>query len=156
SIPAGSANYIQNSATQQMSANFNIDGNGLIGGNIGVGTATPQTKLEVQLAADNYGITHTDGTTRLSTNINTFLGGAGGIGHASSRPLFFYTNNPPTMLINPGTVGIGTFSPQSRLHVIGTSWFQGDTTPLAPAAGQGVGIGFLNNYGAGYVFAYDY
>src|SRR5262249_17534767 len=85
-----------------------------------------------------------------------FLGGAGGIGTASSHPLFFYANNTPTMLINPGTVGIGTFSPQSRLHVIGTSWFQGDTTPLAPAAGQGVGIGFLNNYGAGYVFAYDY
>jgi hypothetical protein len=36
SLPAGSGSYIQNSSTQQSGANFNVDGNGTIGGNLTV------------------------------------------------------------------------------------------------------------------------
>lgn len=46
-VPAGSTNYIQNSAILQASSNFNISGNGIIGGNLGIGTPTPATPLEV-------------------------------------------------------------------------------------------------------------
>ena len=42
-----SANYIQNTTTQQTTTNFNIDGNGVVGGNIGIGTATPRATLDV-------------------------------------------------------------------------------------------------------------
>lgn len=44
---AGSGNYIQNTLNPQGSSNFNISGNGFIGGNAGIGTTTPGAKLEV-------------------------------------------------------------------------------------------------------------
>jgi hypothetical protein len=53
------------------------------------------------------------------------------------------------------SVGIGTTAPNSRFHVIGTSWFQGNNTPLPPAAGVGVAIG-SDATSFGYVFAFDY
>ena len=37
----GSSNYVQNGTTQQTASNFNISGNGVIGGNLGVGTSGP-------------------------------------------------------------------------------------------------------------------
>lgn len=45
---AGSANYIQNTTSPQGSSNFNISGNGVIGGNVGIGTAAPGSALEVR------------------------------------------------------------------------------------------------------------
>ena len=36
SLPTGSGNYIQNTTTQQANANFNIAGNGVVGGNLTV------------------------------------------------------------------------------------------------------------------------
>jgi hypothetical protein len=39
--------YIQNGTTPQAGANFNIDGTGLIGGSVGIGTATPRATLDV-------------------------------------------------------------------------------------------------------------
>jgi hypothetical protein len=42
----GSSFYIQNTTTQQASSNFNISGNGIIGGNVGIGTS-PAHKLDV-------------------------------------------------------------------------------------------------------------
>ncbi len=38
----------------------------------------------------------------------------------------------------------------------GTSWFQGDNTPLPGAAGRGIGIGFSTGATGGYVFSWDY
>ncbi|HEY0547807.1 MAG TPA: PKD domain-containing protein [Pyrinomonadaceae bacterium] len=35
-IPAGNANYIQNTTTQQINSNFNVSGNGVVGGNLSV------------------------------------------------------------------------------------------------------------------------
>ena len=46
--PTGlAASFIQNTTVLQPSSNFNISGTGLIGGNLGVGTATPGSKLDV-------------------------------------------------------------------------------------------------------------
>jgi hypothetical protein len=53
-------------------------------------------------------------------------------------------------------VGIGTTTPQSRLHVNGTSWFQGDITPLSSSAGKGLGLSYSTSLDAATVFAYDY
>ena len=152
---AGSANYIQNTATQQAKANFNIDGNGLIGGSLGIGTSKPQSPLAVQTVSGAYGMTHTDGT----VTVGSYVGGGGGwLGTRSNHPLYFFANNsdPLMTLTTLGFFGIGAFTPQASLHVRGTqSWFQGRSYQLAPAAGQGVAVGFEPN-SAGYLFAYDY
>jgi hypothetical protein len=47
SVPAGSANYIHNTTSQQESSNFNISGNGAVGGNFGVGTSSPADKVQI-------------------------------------------------------------------------------------------------------------
>lgn len=122
-------------------------------GNIGIGTPNANDKLTVQTATSGYGLTHTDG----NITVGTFVGGLGGwYGTQSNHPLFFFTNNGNAQmtLTTAGNVGVGTITPQSRLHINGTSWFQGDTTPLTAAAGRGVATG-MNNTG-GYLFAYDY
>jgi hypothetical protein len=152
------SSFIKNNTdnTVQQTANFNISGDGIVGGSVGVGTSNPQSKLEVQTPSDNYGITYTNGMTRFNTYINSSLGGAGGIGTQSNHPLFFYANNFPRMFISPlGNVGIGTTSPQARFHVSsGSSWFQGDSTPLPASAGKGVVVGFSGEQG--YIQAFDY
>lgn len=46
-VPAGSQNYIQNRTTLQPDSSFNVSGNGIIGGNVGIGTSLPRYKLHV-------------------------------------------------------------------------------------------------------------
>ncbi len=53
-----------------------------------------------------------------------------------------------------GRVGIGAAAPQATLNVSGTSWFQGDSTPLPAAADKGIAIGFGGDQG--YIFGFDY
>ena len=55
---------------------------------------------------------------------------------------------------NIGRVGVGTNTPQSTFHVNGSSWFQGDTSPLPPGAGKGIVVGFSGEQG--YISAFDY
>jgi hypothetical protein len=45
---SGSSNYIQNATSQQTNSNFNIAGNGVVNGRIGIGTNTPLSKLDVR------------------------------------------------------------------------------------------------------------
>jgi len=60
-LPAGSANYIQNTGSQQSSANFNISGSGTIGGTLvaataGIGTSgAPNSLLQVGSTSSSYG-----------------------------------------------------------------------------------------------------
>ncbi|HEY9257845.1 MAG TPA: hypothetical protein VIP81_07710, partial [Chitinophaga sp.] len=46
-LPTNSGAYIQNTTTTQTTSNFNISGNGVIGGTLGVGTTTPGNKVEI-------------------------------------------------------------------------------------------------------------
>jgi hypothetical protein len=46
-IPSGSANYIQNQTAANQVASFRISGNGLIAGNVGIGTTSPAHKLDL-------------------------------------------------------------------------------------------------------------
>ena len=71
-VPAGSGNYIQNGTALQASSNFNISGNGVVGGNLGIktGGVAPATALDV-----NGIISLKDGNTRLLfSGLNTESG----------------------------------------------------------------------------------
>lgn len=90
------------------------------GGTVGIGTTNPQTKLEVQ--SSGYGITHTDGTSRLSTLI--FPGGDAWFGTTTNHPLYLFANSTRVLGISTsGNVGIGTDSPKHHLSISGgPSW----------------------------------
>lgn len=112
--------FIKNGATLQ-TGNLNISGNGFFGGNVGVGTASPDTKLQV--LSSGYGITQTSGGVTVGSFISTAGGGSGWLGTRSNHPLNFFTNNAsPSMTIIPvGNVGIGTTAPTAKLEIASVS-----------------------------------
>jgi hypothetical protein len=71
-------------------------------GNVGIGSTAPQTKLEVVTATNNYGLSHTDGTTRISSFVGPGQAGTPGswFGTQSNHPLRFYTNGQLNMTID--------------------------------------------------------
>ena len=84
-------------------------------GNVGIGTASPNTRLTVQTPSNSTGFRHTDGNINLETLVQT-LGAQIGTGTNHSFGLF--TNNTNRMMISAsGNVGIGTTSPSHPLHV---------------------------------------
>jgi hypothetical protein len=147
---AGSANYIQNTTAQQASSNFNITGNGFVGGNVGIGTAAPTARLEVQSTGSVNAISGTsssgDAVTAKSSNSTGVLatGGATGVWGVSTGGV--------GVLGQTGKGGIA-------IEAVGSSFFQGDTTPLSGTVapgGTGVVIGTSPTPDIGYLFAYDY
>ena len=132
SVPSGSTNYIQNTTSQQSSANFNISGNGIVGGNVGIGTTGPQAKLDVRghLVLD----AGTDPILYAGTNnaeLNRYLQlinspsspsasglKAGGILVADS---YGFGNPGKSDLIVKGNTGMGLSNPVSKLHIFGSA-----------------------------------
>ena len=109
-VPAGSANYIHNTAVQQAASNFNVGGNGIVGTRLGVGTSTPTFKAEI-IDPSNTGL-------RVQTNgIGGTVASFGGNGtFAIDSPGQF--GGRFTILEN-GNVGIGSVTPLNKLHITG-------------------------------------
>src|SRR5262245_9117245 len=134
----GSSNYIQNTMTQQANSNFNVSGNGLVGGNLGIGTASPQHKLHVvgqgvrvqgdtatttpRISWDFTGATADNRKWQIAASANglrfTTLNDAENIEHTwlqVKRQGTFVTS-----LLFPDKVGFGyAQDPQFEVHVLG-------------------------------------
>ncbi len=134
---------------------------------VGIGTNNPAYKLDVKTGVDSYGISHSDGTIRLST----FLGDGGEIGTISNHPFRLFANDGyyQFQLLPNGNVSIGLSSnPTNRLDIANGAARSGThgsglalyvTADMMPASGgaefrhangtQGIGIGYNTIYAAG-------
>ena len=112
---AGSA-FVRNDTSLQ-TANFNITGNGRVGGNFGIGTATPNAGLELRGvgAATQQRITDA-----VSGNSLVLQGGPGenmkvtgyNYGTGTAQPLYLSTDGANTLInSNGGVLGVGTNNP---------------------------------------------
>ncbi|HNP24189.1 MAG TPA: hypothetical protein PKM63_04085 [Panacibacter sp.] len=85
-------------------------------GFVGIGTATPATKLQVFTGDASYGLTHTNGV----VTVGSYVGNNGGwLGTKSNHPLYFFTNNSTALMTitTAGSVGIGTISPATKFQL---------------------------------------
>jgi hypothetical protein len=144
----------------------------IVKGNVGVGTATPATKLTVFTSSGGLlrpGIEHTDGTVRLGTYAEPGFGGW--LGTISNHPLNFFVNDGfPSMTIDGnGTSivsGTGTWTVGSPNAESGSSIkrnnnradvrFDGSTVKMVAGPGNGpppstfgVAVDIAGNVGIG-------
>ena len=103
-VSAGSPNYIQNGTTQQASSDFNISGNGTVGGTL-AGTTAVNTNGMYQISGHTVVSAPSDGNSNtyvgllagsgISTPLgqNTFLGYAAGFSTTSGRSDTFVGRN---------------------------------------------------------------
>lgn len=155
-IPSGSANYIQNTTTQQAESNFNVSGNGTIGGNliangnVGISTTTPLGRLQVATANDTNPVVTAWDARHFVVGGVANTGGIGmsydqtnGIGFISAlSPNAAWRNL--VLQYDAGNVGIGTRAPGHRLSVNGMiSADHGDLNNGALNNGMPTGTGLI-------------
>jgi hypothetical protein len=87
------------------------------GGNVGIGTTSPNQLLT--LSASAYPILGFNIGSTAQGYIGSLNGGGIAINSQIAQPLMFFTNDTERMRITSGgNVGIGTTSPQANLHVL--------------------------------------
>ncbi len=123
-------------------------------GNVGVGTSSPSSPLDVNgIATVRSGIiraTNTGAVSALQLLAGTALGGGSGAAivargatnGTNNGGIEFYTANTVTTteqmrLTSGGNFGIGSVSPTHKLEVVGTTYLS--STVRAPSIGSGVG-----------------
>ena len=104
-------------------------------GNVGIGTASPGTRLTIS-SATNAGISVTDGT--VTTIIYNSTGGVASIGTTSNHGVNLLTNNATRVTFDSsGNVGIGgTASAFAKVHALGTLPSSSNATQVFRASGE--------------------
>ncbi|WP_131327985.1 hypothetical protein [Chryseobacterium vrystaatense] len=91
-------------------------------GRVGIGTAAPETRLDINTPTKSYGLQHTDGTVKLRSYLGKRISNGGTdaawLGTYSNHPLDLMTNDTAKMRIDTnGNVGIGTDSATEKLDI---------------------------------------
>ena len=123
-------------------------------GNVGIGTSSPSTRLDLGVGGGGVGFVQTDWKHKIVTSghvvgteyhygdgtvygYNYANANGYNLNAVSAVPIIFHTNNTERMRITADArVGIGTSTPQTELHVIGTSLSSGNSLGLAFHARQ--------------------
>lgn len=128
SLPTGSGNYIQNNpSSQQANSSFNISGDGIVGGSLGIGTSSPARPLEIshfspgQLRLKFRSIVDPS----LSKTFD-FSVGSSGLSVQEYNQTGTLLGTRLTIKSGTGEIGIGTDSPTANLHVAGRILASGD------------------------------
>jgi hypothetical protein len=121
------------------------------GGNVGIGTDSPNYQLEVQTTTNNRGI-HVNNSTTSGTNWG-LQGGAYGVGATKNIGLQINAEGASTnyaALFTGGNIGIGTVTPQKKVHIEGTgaaSEMQILVSSASDTVGHTAGIGLRGEGG---------
>lgn len=139
---------IRNQTTPQANSNFNISGNGIFGGRIGVGTINPGAGLELKGTGLSTQQRITDNTSGNSLVLQSGAGGSMKVtgynyNTGTAVPLFLSVDGANTYLNSGGgNVGIGTNTPTEKLTV------RSDFYGIAHTDGSVTLSTFLNSQGA--------
>ncbi len=144
-VPGGSGDYIQNQSVIAQNAEFNISGNGVFGGNVGINTTTPGANLGIRSSGNGTVLINAMQSASDNPVFRVIQDSVGaGIvqvfdGNGSAGAQIPGGNGSPTYLgANGGNVGIGTTNPDSVLTVQGTG---GQSAEIVISDGS-PGIGF--------------
>jgi hypothetical protein len=121
--PAGYIDYIPSGATGGLAFGDNASEFMRIAasGNVGIGTGSPATKLQISAPSGYNEIRVSSGANSLGLAID---GSAAYLAAFQSMPLTFQTNSSERMRIDSaGNIGIGTSSPGVKLDVAGNAIF---------------------------------
>lgn len=120
---AGSGDYIQNrSVATQPDSNFNISGNGVVVGNLGVGTIAPLAKFHVSGTGGIRARVNSDTNAGLALTLNNQPGWSVATVTGGQFQIFNDAIGANAVWIDPtnNNFGIGTLAPGAKLDVAGS------------------------------------
>jgi hypothetical protein len=151
-IPDLASRYIQNQSSPQQTANFNISGDGLIGGKLGIGTTAPTAKLEINEGGIRSGVFTSGTDSFIGTLTNNPLKFVTGTSTANTVRVGMMITNDPSGAYLKSQVGIGAnpSAANARLVVCRTGTPSNLCTISSQTVASVVALGSSDDTTAGY------